>query len=94
MPTSRALNVTLPDDVARIVERKVASGEYKSASDVLREGVLALEEREFSIDAWLRDEVGPTYDRVMSGDVQLYSGDDVFGGLEKRYEARKAKSGR
>ena len=90
MPASRSLNITLPDDVARIVERKIASGAYQSESDVLREGVLALEEREAGVEAWLRDEVGPTYDRVVSGEEKLIPINDVFSGLKDRHEARKA----
>jgi len=57
MKTTQQLNVTLPQDIAELVERTVRSGAYASASDVIREGVRVLIERDAKIDQWLREEV-------------------------------------
>jgi antitoxin ParD1/3/4 len=42
------LKVSLPPDLDKFVESRVASGRYQSASDVIREGVQLLKERELS----------------------------------------------
>ena len=55
--SSPELTVTLPPDVAALVEHKVRSGAYASASDVVREGLRALQERDAGLEHWLREEV-------------------------------------
>jgi hypothetical protein len=42
MPATRQLTVTLPEDVVRAVEDKVASGDYASASEVVLDGLMQL----------------------------------------------------
>jgi antitoxin ParD1/3/4 len=43
--------------MAAIVEEKVQSGHYASVSEVLRDGVRALIERDAAFEKWLREEV-------------------------------------
>ena len=43
--------------MAEIVEAKIKSGAYASVSEVMREGVRALLERDAAIERWLREEV-------------------------------------
>jgi hypothetical protein len=45
----RALNVTLPPDLAKMVQDKVASGSYASESDVVSAGLRALQAQ---VPAW------------------------------------------
>ncbi len=40
------MNITLPPHLEELVKAKVASGHYHSASEVLREGLQLLEERD------------------------------------------------
>jgi Arc/MetJ-type ribon-helix-helix transcriptional regulator len=47
----------LPDDLAEAVERKARSGAYASVSDVFRDGVQVLLERDAAAEHWLGDEV-------------------------------------
>ncbi len=51
-----SLKVTLPAELARMVEEKVASGAYESESEVIREGLRALQAQEVAIEQWLRTE--------------------------------------
>lgn len=36
------MKISLPPDLARLIEKKIASGQYHSASDVVREALLRL----------------------------------------------------
>jgi antitoxin ParD1/3/4 len=45
MRTTRQFSITLPYDMAEVVESKVKSGAYASVSEVVRDGVRALRER-------------------------------------------------
>jgi len=64
MPTTRQLNITLPDDMAGVILSKVRSGQYADESEVVRDSLYALLERERSIEHWLHAEVGPAWDAL------------------------------
>jgi antitoxin ParD1/3/4 len=46
MPTRTSLNVSLTPELEQFVQSRVASGRYQTASEVVREGLRLLEERE------------------------------------------------
>ncbi len=50
--------------MANAVKSKVATGEYATESEVIREGLRALMARDRAVDNWLREEVGPAYDAL------------------------------
>jgi antitoxin ParD1/3/4 len=54
MRTTQQFSITLPMDMAEIVEQKIKSGMYASASEVMRDGVRALLERDAALERWLR----------------------------------------
>ena len=60
MRTTRALSITLPIEMAEIVRAKVASGEYASESEVIRDGLRTLAARDAAIETWLVDDVLPS----------------------------------
>lgn len=62
MRTTQQMSITLPNDMAKLVKDKVASGAYASESEVIREGLRALQARDAAVERWLREEVAPTYD--------------------------------
>jgi hypothetical protein len=45
-----------------------------------------------SVEEWLRDQVVPTYDRVMRGEEKLIPAAEVFAGAQARYRARKMRT--
>ena len=57
MRTTQQFSITLPLDMAEVVEGKIKSGAYASVSEVMRDGVRALLEREAAVERWLREEV-------------------------------------
>jgi putative addiction module CopG family antidote len=63
MRSTQQLSITLPVEMARLIKDRVASGAYASESEVIREGLRALQEREDAVEKWLREEVAPAYDR-------------------------------
>jgi antitoxin ParD1/3/4 len=94
MRTTQSLSITLPLDMAQMVKAKVSSGEYATESEVIRDGLRTLAARDAAVERWLRDEVVPTYDRVVA-DVEgtTVPADMVFDGIRARHSARKAKTG-
>jgi putative addiction module CopG family antidote len=67
MRTTQQFSVTLPNEMADQIRAKVASGEYASESEVIRDGLRALNARDRAVEEWLRTEVVTTYD-AMKGD--------------------------
>jgi antitoxin ParD1/3/4 len=57
MRTTQQFSITLPLDMAEVIEGKIKSGAYASVSEVVRDGVRALVERDAAVEQWLRDEV-------------------------------------
>jgi antitoxin ParD1/3/4 len=91
MRSTQSLSITLPNDMAQMVKDKVASGAYASESEVIRDGLRALQARDAAIERWLHESVVPVFDRVAHGDEKLVDANEVFSGLEARYRARKSK---
>lgn len=90
MRTTRQMSVTLPIEMADMVRAKVERGDYASESEVIREGLRAMQAQDAAIEKWLRDEVVPTYEAMMADPSRGIPIDEVFDGLEARYLARKA----
>lgn len=90
MRTTRQMSVTLPIEMADMVRAKVERGDYASESEVIREGLRAMQEKDAAIERWLREEVVPAYDAYMADSSRGVPIAEAFGGLKERYLARKA----
>lgn len=88
MRTTQALSVTLPHEMARMLKDKVASGEYATESEVIREGLRALQAQEQAVERWLRDEVARSVDEVSASPNSVIPVEDVLA----RIKAKKLKS--
>jgi antitoxin ParD1/3/4 len=75
---TQSLSITLPHDMAQMVKDKVASGAYASESEVIRDGLRALQARDAAIERWLHESVVPVFDRLMSGEEELLDTAEVF----------------
>jgi len=64
MRSTQQFSVTLPNEMAQMVKIKVSSGEYASESEVIRDGLRALQARDKAVENWLRQEVAPAYDAM------------------------------
>ncbi|PDT05928.1 type II toxin-antitoxin system ParD family antitoxin [Rhizobium chutanense] len=84
------LTVSLPDELASYIKRKVASGGYSSSSDVVSEALRLLEERDSAKareverlrDAW--------HEGIQSGDFAPLDIDAVKAEGRRRFAASKA----
>ncbi len=64
MSATAKRTISLPQEHAAYVDAKVASGDYASVSEVVREGLRTLKARDDAIEAWLRGPVVETYDKM------------------------------
>lgn len=92
MRTTQQLSITLPTEMAEAVKGKVASGEYATESEVIREGLRALMARDRAVDQWLRKEVAPAYDALNANPSRAVGAKQVrarLAGEHKRASAKK-----
>jgi antitoxin ParD1/3/4 len=73
MRTTAQLSITLPKALASAVKARVTSGQYASESEVIRDGLRALLERERAIEHWLQAEVVPTMEALQADRTQALS---------------------
>lgn len=83
MRSTQQLSVTLPNEMAALVRAKVASGEYASESEVIREGLRALHARERAMEDWLRQKALPSYDAFRADPSRGMSLDEVRASIGK-----------
>jgi putative addiction module CopG family antidote len=62
----------LPHETARMLKEKVASGDYATESEVIREVLRALQAQEQAVERWLREEVARSVDEVGSSPEVLF----------------------
>ena len=77
MRSTQQLSITLPNEMANAVRAKVASGEYATESEVIRDGLRALLARDQAIERWLRDEVAAAYDALKAAPSRAVSAAQV-----------------
>lgn len=65
----RKRTISLPSQFDDYIEARVAAGEYATASEVIRAGLRALQEREGAIERWLKEELVPRLAREAAEDV-------------------------
>jgi antitoxin ParD1/3/4 len=93
MRNTRPLTATLPHELAAMVKAKVASGEYASESEVIRDGLRALQARDAALEAWLRGEAAKSYDEFAADPTIGIPGEQVMERLRVSYRKRAAKYG-
>ena len=90
MRTTQQFSVTLPLDMAEAVESQIRSGRYASVSEVLRDGVRALLDRDASVERWLREEVVAGHEEYLADPSKGVPADEVLPRIKARRGARKA----
>ena len=79
---------SLPAQQAKFIDKKVASGAYASASEVVRAGLRALQERDAAVDRWLKEEVTPVYDAMKADPTCGIPAREAFDAVRTRHAAR------
>ena len=59
MAAAEKRTFSLPSEQANYIDRLIASGTYATGSEVIRAGLRALQERDASVECWLREGVVP-----------------------------------
>ena len=91
MPIRATMNVSLTPELEQFVQSRVASGLFQSASEVVREGLRLLEEREQAREAAigeLRAKVRRGVEQADRG--ELLDGDAVFEEIRQLSTRRRA----
>ena len=84
-------NNSLPYDMAEVVERKIQSGAYASVSEVMRDGLRALIERDAAMERWLHEGVVPGHIDHLADPSKAVPAEDLLGRIKTRRSAEKAK---
>jgi antitoxin ParD1/3/4 len=92
MRTTQQLSITLPKEMAEAVKSKVATGEYATESEVIRDGLRALLARDRAVESWLHEQVGPAYDALKADPARAVTIDDVRASLAAAHKAALAKT--
>lgn len=87
MGLTKQMNITLPLDVADRVKALVANGDYASEIEVIREGLLVLQERENAVEQWLGTDVATAYDQHKTDPTQARPLDEAWQSLEAEMDA-------
>lgn len=74
MRTTQQMSITLPNEMAAQIKSRVASGEYASESEVIREGLRALAARDHAVEKWLSEQVVPAYEALKADPERGISG--------------------
>jgi len=73
--------------MAERVRAKVESGEYASESEVIREGLRALEMHDRALEEWLRNEVVPAMEAIKAYPSTGRTGEQVRETLAAAYRS-------
>jgi antitoxin ParD1/3/4 len=92
MRTTQQFSITLPNEMAEAVKSKVATGEYATESEVIRDGLRALLARDRAVESWLLEQVGPAYDALKADPSRAVTIDDVRASLAAENKAALAKT--
>lgn len=87
MRSTRQLSITLPHEMAEMVRSKVDSGAYASESEVIRDGLRALQMHDRALETWLTTEVLPSIEAVKENPSLVRTGEQVRASLAKAYKA-------
>ena len=83
---------SLPKEHADFIDAKVASGDYASGSEVIREGLRALQARDTAIERWLREEVIPTALEMQAHPERGIPIDEAFKSIREEIARRRAEA--
>lgn len=92
MRATQRLRITLPSDLGDALRAKVASGEYATESEVIRDALSLLFARDRVVETWLRERVAASYDALKadpSRGVGVATVKGHLAGARKRVSAKK-----
>jgi antitoxin ParD1/3/4 len=94
MPSQEKRTFSISTSQAEYIDARVKSGAYASASEVVRAGLRALEERDAAMERWLREEVVPVYDAYHADPSRVIRAEQVFAEIRAHHDAAQKKGKR
>ena len=91
MPAVEKRTFSLPSAQARYVDALVETGTYATASEVIRAGLRALQERDAAVGRWLLDEVVPVHDAMQRDPGRDISAEDVRTAMRAHHQERRTR---
>lgn len=82
--------VTLGKTQSDYIDDKIASGDFVSASEVVRAGLAALAERDGVVERWLANEVSAAFDHSVTNPHDVVSIDEAFAEIRSKTNTRAA----
>ena len=92
MRTTQQFSITLPNEMADVVKSKVATGEYATESEVIRDGLRVLMARDRAVESWLHEQIGPAYDALKTEPSRAVTVDRVRARLAAEHKTATAKA--
>jgi len=92
MRSTQQFSITLPNEMAEAVRAKVASGEYATESEVIRDGLRTLLARDRAVEDWLRKDVATAYDALKADPSRAVGVDAVKARLAAAHKKVSAKT--
>ena len=87
MRTTQQFSVTLPNDMEAAVADKISSGAYASVSEVMRDGLRALLERDAAVEKWLREDIVAGHAEYLADPSKGVPADRVLARIKARRDA-------
>ena len=86
---NQEFQITLPREMADEVERKVSSGAYSSASEVVQAGIRTLLDREIALEDWLRTEVVAGHQEYLDNPSDVVPASEILDRIKSRRAGQK-----
>jgi len=83
MRSTQQFSITLTNEMAEMIRVRVASGDYASESEVIREGLRALSDRDKAIESWLVNTAAPALDGLRKNPASGRSTEQVRAAIRK-----------
>ena len=91
MRSTQQLSITLPNEMADLVRAKVATGEYATESEVIRDGLRSLLARDRAMEQWLQQTVASSYDALKTDPSRAVPASRVRASLSKAHQKTLTK---
>jgi antitoxin ParD1/3/4 len=89
---SERLTITLTPELLEFVRERSAGGDYNSDSEVIRDGLRLLKERDEAVKKWLKEQVVPAYLDFKANPGSAMSRSEAEGKLAQRRQQRRANN--
>jgi putative addiction module CopG family antidote len=83
MRTTQQYSITLPIEMAAMIERKIEEGYYASMSEAVRDGIRTLMDRDQVIDQWLRNQIAPNIQARKNENAKTFTVEEVHHMLDQ-----------